>query len=404
MTRRRKNTRRGDGEGSIHQRPNGTWAAQVSLGNDPLTGKRKRRSIYGKTRQEVAKKLTKLLREVQTGTYIEPTKTSLKDWLKKWLPTYKRGNLKGGTYEIYERLIDLHIVPALGKIPLAKLQARQIQNFYNAKQADGGRLDGKPGGLSTSIVNHFHVIIRQALEQAVNEGLLARNVADATNPPVVRSKKFQPLTEAQLLTFFGQAKGDRLFAAYLVGATTGMRRGEICGLCWDSVNLDKGVIIVQRQLVVLKDGLKLEETTKSESGKRNIPLTDDAIAELKAYRRQQAQEKLLLGAAYQDNNLVFCKEDGSFIDPREFTKWFQKHLEAAGLPRVRLHDLRHTHATLLLEKGVHAKIVQERLGHSSITVTLDLYSHVAPGLQEQAARALDGLLKKDPAKKSRETN
>ena len=233
--------------------------------------------------------------------------------------------------------------------------------------------------------------------------MLARNVADATSPPVVRNKKMQPLTEEQLLRFFDQAKGDRLFTAYVLAVTTGLRRGELCGLCWDSVDLEKGVLIVQRQLLVLEDGLKLEDTTKSESGQRNIPLTDDAIKELKKYRKRQREEKMRLGEAYQDHGLVFCKEDGSFIDPRDFTKGFQRHLEAAGLPRVRLHDLRHTHASLLLSRGVHPKIVQERLGHSSITMTLDLYSHITPGLQEQAARTLDGLLKeKSPARKSRE--
>ncbi|HOR57902.1 MAG TPA: site-specific integrase, partial [bacterium] len=169
---------------------------------------------------------------------------------------------------------------------------------------------------------------------------------------------------------------------------------------WDSVDLEKGTINMQRQLLAYGSELLLEETTKSESGRRTITMTDDAIRELKKHKARQAEEKLFFGKAYQNNNLLFCKEDGTFIDPRYFTKRFQQHLEAAGLPKVRLHDLRHTHASLLLARGVHAKVVQERLGHSSITMTLDLYSHLIPGLDEAAAASLNGLLSKEksPAK------
>lgn len=247
---------------------------------------------------------------------------------------------------------------------------------------------------------YLHVIIHQALQQAVKEGLLARNVADATTPPTIRNKQMRPLSEDELLIFLDHAKKDRLYAAYVLAVTTGLRRGELLGLCWDCVNLEHGTIAIQRQLLTLKDGLSLEETTKSRSGKRSITLPDDAIRELKEYKRKQAEEKLLLGEAYQDHGLVFCNEDGSMFDPRNFTKRFQYQLEKAGIQKVRLHDLRHTHASLLLSRGVHPKVVQERMGHSSITITLDLYSHLAPGLEEAAAASLNGLLSKEksPAK------
>lgn len=385
--------RRGNGEGSIYKRSDGTWVAKASVGYDPATGKPKRKSFYGKTRKEVADKMAQALQEVRNGTYIEPAQTTFGEWLDKWLTGYKKGQLKPSTYQSYEILINVHIKPALGKIPMAKLQAHMLQSFYNGKLA-AGRADGK-GGLSTRMVRYLHAIIRQALEQAVKEGLLVRNVADATSPPTVKNKQMRPLTENELLFFFEAAKGDRMFPAYVLAATTGLRRGELLGLCWDSVGLEHGVITVKRQLIPLRDGLSLEETTKSKSGRRSITLTDDAIRELKVWRKRQAQEKLLLGEAYQDTGLVFCKEDGTPIDPREFTKRFQRQLAKAGLPKVRLHDLRHTHASLLLARGVHPKVVQERLGHSSITMTLDLYSHLTPGLQEAAAHTLDGLLRKE---------
>lgn len=388
---------RGNNEGSISKRKDGRWTGQVTVGINPATGKPKRKTFYGKTRKDVADKVNECLVQVQSGTFVEPSKTTLGEWLDRWLTVYKKGQVKQGTYESYETNIEAHIKPELGDIPLANLQPNTLQSFFNDK-LEHGRKDG--GSLSTRMVRYFYTIINQALKQAVKEGLLTRNVAEATNPPTIRNKKVNPLTEKQLVTFLEHVKHDRLFPAYLLAATTGVRRGELLGLCWDSVDLENGAITIQRQLSTLKSGLVLEETTKSESGRRKITLTDDALKELKSHRVRQLEEKLYWGKAYQNNNLLFCKEDGTFIDPREFTKKFQQHLEAAGLPKVRLHDLRHTHASLLLARGVHAKVVQERLGHSSITMTLDLYTHMMPGLDEAAAASLNGLLSKEksPAK------
>lgn len=338
-------------------------------------------------------KVNKCLLQVQDGTFVEPSRVTFGEWLDRWLLTYKKGQVKQSTFENYEATIDTHIKPDLKNVPLAKLQANTLQELFNNK-LESGRKDGK-GGLSSRMVRYLYTIINMALKQAVKEGLIVRNVAEATSPPTVKNKKITPLTEQQLLIFFRHTKDDRLFTAYLLAATTGLRRGELLGLCWDSVDIKRGNIIVQRQLSPLKSGLVLEETTKSKSGQRKITLTDDAIKELKRHKTRQGQEKLMLGEAYRDNDLVFCQVDGTFIEPIGFTKGFQKNLEAAGLPRVRLHDLRHTHASLLLARGVHAKVVQERLGHSSITMTLDLYSHMMDGLDEAAAASLNGLLGKE---------
>lgn len=389
--------RRGNNEGSICKRKDGSWQGSVPVGYDPETGKPKRKYFYAVTRREVADKIAKALVEAKNGGFVEPTKTSFGEWLDRWLTSYKKGELKASTYESYEVLINTHVKPALGNIPMAKLQANTLQMFYNEKLANG-RLDGT-GGLSTRMVRYFHAVIRQALQQAVKEGLLIRNVADATSPPVIKNKLMQPLSEIELLNFLEVAKDERLFAAYLLAATTGLRRGELLGLCWDCVDLERGVISVQRQLLGLKGGLVLDDTTKTKSGRRSVTLTDDAIRELKNYRKRQLQERLIIGEAYQDKDLVFCKEDGAPLDLREFTKRFQRYLMNAGLPKVRLHDLRHTHATLLLARGIPAKLVQERLGHSSITMTLDLYSHVTPEMQRLAAESMNGLLAKAVAQK-----
>lgn len=409
-----KKSRRGNNEGTVYKRPDGTWCGQVTVGINPATGKSRRPTFYGRTRAEVVAKMTDAKHKVQTGTYIEPTSFTLGQWLDKWLTEYKKGQLKPSTYQSYAGLVARHIKPALGSVPLAKLQAHNLQAFYNEKLASGrisvGKHEGtekQDSGLSTRVVRYFHAVIREALQQAVKEGLLPRNVADATSPPAMKHKPMRPLTEDELLTFLGAAKEDRFFAAYLLAVTTGLRRGELLGLCWDSVDLKGAAIVVQRQLLVLEDeankyGFVLDDTTKSESGRRSISLTDDAVRELKAHRKRQLQEKIILGPAYQDKGLVFCKEDGSPVDPRNFTKRFQRILRAAGLPQVRLHDLRHTHASLLLARGVHPKVVQERLGHASITMTLDLYSHLAPGLQEAAAATLNGLVERSEEKREKE--
>jgi len=381
------------GRGTIYKRPDGRWAAQITVGYNPETGKAKRKTVYGNTKQEVARKLAEIIHQLNTDSYLEPTKLTLGQWLDKWLSEYKKGKLKAGTYENYETIINVHIKPVLGNIPLAKLQPHMLQAFYNEK-LENGRADGK-GGLSTRMVHYFHTIINQALKQAVKEGLLPRNPAEVTSPPAIKNKQMRPLTEEELLKFFDAAKDDRLYAAYVVAATTGLRRGELLGLCWDCVDFEKGIIIVKRQLLILKNGLTLEETTKTKSGKRTVVLPEDTIRELKAHRKRQVQEKLLLGEVYQDHNLVFCKPDGTPLDPSEFTKHFQRLLKKAGLPEIRLHDLRHTYATLLLKKGVPAKIVQELLGHSSITITLDLYSHVTLEMKKLAAESLNGLLSKE---------
>jgi|LSQX01.2.fsa_nt_gb integrase len=393
MLNQRRRRKRGHGEGTIYQRKNGRWCSQITLRIDPATGKPKRKTLYGRTRREVADELARIRHELATGTYIEPATCTLGEWLDRWMTEYKKGELKRSTYENYETIIEAHIKPDLGNIPLAKLQPQMLQSFYN-KKLESGRRDGK-GGLSTRMARYFHAIIRQALEQAVREGLLPRNVADATSPPALRKKQMQPLTEDELLKFFEAAKEDRLFPAFVLAATTGLRRGELCGLKWDSIDLDEGVLVVRRQLLTLKGGPSFEDSAKSKRGRRRITLTDDAVRELKALRKRQAKEQLLLGEAYEKNNLVFCHADGTKLSPPQVTRRFQQLLERAGLPKVRLHDLRHTHASLLLAQGVHPKIVQERLGHSSITMTLDLYSHMTPGLDEAAAATLNGLLSKN---------
>ena len=381
--------RRGNNEGSITRRKDGRWQGRVSMGYCPKTGKLLRKSFYGKTRAEVQVKLTETLHAQQKGTALEPAKTMFLEWLDQWLVEYKKPRLRPLTYESYALMIRAHIGPDLGKVPLSKLQPNMLQSFYNEK-LERGRKDGS-GGLSSRTVRYLHTIIRQALQQAVKEGLLFRNPADATSPPTVKTKEINPLTEDELIVFQRAAEGDRFLVAYQLAAATGFRRGELLGLCWDCVNLETGQLIVRRQLLIINGSLTLDGSTKSKSGRRSVPVSESLVTMLRAHKTKQAREKLKAGSAYQDKGLVFCHTDGSPIIPAEFTRRFQRALKKAGLEKRRLHDLRHTHASLLLAKGVHPKVVQERLGHSSITMTLDLYSHLAPGMQETAAASIDSI-------------
>jgi integrase len=369
-----------------------TWFAQVTVGSNPQTGKPNRKSLYGNTRKEVFDKMQDLLNEIEKGSYTKPSHYTFGEWLDKWLEEYKKNTISEHTCESYQSLIKVHIKPAFGKIRINMLQPDHLQTFYNQKLLDG-RHDGK-GGLSTRMVNYLHVVISQALEKALMLGFINRNVAKMTNPPKVKNKKPCPLTEEELLKFVAEARDDRDFPAYVLVATTGLRRGELLGLQWDCVDLDKKIIVVKRQLIPHNNGLKLLETTKSKSSRRKINITDDAVRELKAHKERQDKEKEgPLGSVYQDNNMVFAKADGSYIGPSNFTKRFQRILKRAGLRKVGIHNFRHMHASLLLARGVQQKIIQERLGHSSISITLDLYSHLADNLQQQAVLSLDGLIK-----------
>ena len=389
--RRRGRGRRGNGEGTIYERANGTYSAQIITHYDPATGKPVKAFFTGSTRQEAANWLAQTRSELNQGLYIDASEMTLGQWLDEWLTIYKKGQIRSTTYENYERCINRHIKPNIGRVPLDKLQAHTLQKFYN--KLSGTSRAGSELHLTRS-VKLAHSIIRQALQQAVKGDLLVRNVADNVAPPVARPEPIQPLSEAQLQAFFEAAEDDRLYPAFVLAALTGMRRGEIAGLRWDSVDLERKTIIVQRQLKVLRGKAIFEETTKTSSGKRNLAINNDTVAVLRAVKRQQAREKLAMGEAYEDHDLVICQADGTCYYPNTITRRFKKYIRQKGLPKAaRLHDLRHTFASLLLARGEHPKIVQEMLGHSDISTTLNIYSHLTPGLQERAAESLNGLIK-----------
>ena len=389
--------KRGHGEGTITKRPDGRWMAQITIGRDPATGKLKRLTRYFKTRQEAQAWLAEVQHQMNTGSFVEPNKVTVADWLDRWLEVYVKPKVRAKTYHGYRDAARLHIIPKIGHIPLTQLQAGDLQMLYNEK-LQSGRLNGK-GGLYSRTIHLMHQVIHGALQQAVKEQLVYRNVSEAVSLPKMRHKEIQPLTAEQVTRFLEVAKEDRLYAAFLMDIGTGMRRGELLALRWQDIDLKKGVAHIRRSLGRVKaeggqtkTALVFDEPKTSKS-KRDVPLPGEVIRELKEHRKRQLQEKLLFGQAYQDNDLVFATEDGKPIDPDNFGKRYARLLDKAGIPHVALHNLRHTCATLLLEAGEHPKVVQELLGHTKVSTTLDLYSHVRPELLEQAAEKLNAFLK-----------
>lgn len=373
--------RRGNNEGSITKRKDGTWQASILVGYDHETGKPKRKYFYAKTRQEVQEKLLHALHDVSIGTFVDSSKLTLGDWVSKWLKTYKKPVLAQTTYELYQTVLKVHILPDLGKISLNKLQTITLQNFYNEKLSLQ---------LSASYVHQMHVIIHCALNQAIKEGLLFRNVAIAANSPKILKKEMEILTEKQLKHFMEHVKSDPMATAIILAVGTGLRRGELLGLKWKDLNFETGNLSVRRQLLCVKGGTKFEDYTKNKKS-RNIHIPSNVLEKLKAHKEKQNEYKQILGEAYQNSDLIFCNKNGTSVDPGNFSARFKQLLKNTDIPKIRPHGLRHSHASLLLAKDVHPKIVQERLGHSSISITLDQYSHLVPGLQKAAAEKINDI-------------
>lgn len=372
-------TRRGHGEGSITQLKDGRWQARIDLGW--IDGKRKRKAIYGKTRAEVAKKLTKLLADQQNGFPVVGERQTVGQYLSRWLDDSARPSLRPRTFTRYEQLIRLHAVPRIGKIILARLTPQDLAHLYR------DRLDA---GQSPRSVQFLHAVLHRALKQALAWGLIARNPADAVQAPRPERKDIQPLTREQVVTLLTAAEGDALEALYVLAVTTGMRIGELLALRWS--DLDGNRLSVRHTLQQIDKRWQLVEP-KTDRSRRSITLAPLAVDALRRHRIKQNEQRLAVGAAWQDWGLVFCNEIGAPLDARNVLRAsFRPLLGRAGLPRIRLHDLRHTAATLLLGAGVHPKKVQDLLGHSTISLTLDTYSHIVPAMQDEVASAMDGLL------------
>lgn len=331
-------------------------------------------------------------------------KITLGEWLDKWLEEYAKPHIRSSTWESYEENIRLHIKPAIGHIELKKLQPSHLQQLYNEKFSNG-RLDGT-GGLSSRSVQLIHAPIHAALKQAMNEGLIIRNVSEATKLPRGEKKNIRILTPDEQSKFLTVLSNDRLGIAFLLDLGTGLRVGELLALRWQDVDLESKTIRVQQALSrvriqggTIKTALRFQPL-KTAKSRRSIPLPEPIVAELRRHKARQNEEKLRAGKGYTDHGLVFCSELGQPVDPRNLTRKLDQLIRQAGVPRINMHALRHTYATRLLEMNEHPKVVQELLGHSQISLTLDIYSHVMPEVKQKAAEKLnDVLTTKKPSQK-----
>jgi integrase len=375
-----------------HVRKQGNaWYVVVDLPRDPITGKRKQKWHSGfRTKRDADKALTDILSRLDQGAYVEPTKQTLSTFFEEqWFPATE-STLRPSTFATYKTIVRKHLLPRLGSLPLQALTAARLNALY-ADLLKSGRKDGK-GGLSSSSVRYLHAVIRKALSDAVRWNLLMRNVADAADPPRATRTQMKTWSAREVRRFLDHVKDDRLSAAYVLAATTGMRRGEVLGLRWQDLDLDAGRASIAQTLIVVGGYEVRYSEPKTARGRRMVALDPQTVTTLKEHRERQMLERSLMGDAYTDSDLVFPREDGSVLHPDGFSDAFWRHTKAAKLPRIRFHDLRHTHATLALAAGVHPKVVSERLGHASITITLDTYSHAIPAMQETAASLVAALV------------
>lgn len=341
-----------------------------------------------RTKKEAEKAMAKKLHEINEGLYVEPSSQTFQEFLEKWLEN-KKDNLKPSTFDTYRRMVQVHIIPSLGKHKLDKLNPIHINDFYKHLREDKR--------LAPASIYKCHNVIRNALNQAVKYGFIARNAAEAVDTPKVGKKEMKFWNERQVMEFLEIAKDDRLYIVFFLAVTTGMRRGEILGLRWKDIDFKKGVLSINQTLS--NDG-KQFISAKTNSSQRSIALPDQTIQELKKQKKKIAKDKLFLGNSYNDHDLVVATSLGNSVHPRNVNRTWDRLLKKTNLPRIRFHDLRHTHATLMLKQGVHPKIVSERLGHSNVKITLDTYSHVLPGLQEAAAKQFGDMLFNDHQKNS----
>jgi integrase len=382
-------------QGGHLRRRGSSWTAYHFVYD--AAGKRIQKSKGGfPTKREAQDYLTAALADLNSGTYTEPTKLRLGQYLtERWLPM-TRASLRESTWDSYRRNIELHILPELGGIPLQKLTADRLDRFYAEKLA-GGRRDGRQEGLSPKTVRHLHTILHKALRDAERKSLVVRNVASAADPPKLRASEMKTWTGTELRTFLDAIAGHRLAAAFVVLATTGMRRGEVLGLRWADVDFRAARLAVQQTIVSVAYTVTTS-TPKTNRGKRSIALDQTTVAALQEHRHLQRSERLAVGSEYTDPDLVFAREDGRPLHPDYFSQLFDRTVTKLGLPRIRLHDLRHTYATLGLAAGVPTKVISDRLGHATTSFTEDIYMHAIPAMQERAAAQVADLIFSGPRK------
>lgn len=380
-----KARKRNAGEGSIFQRSDGRWCAQLDLGWEG--GKRRRKYVYGATAQEVQDQLLKARVDRAAGLPVVVERQSLSGFLQDWLENSVKPSVRPLTHEQYRQHVKLYLAPLLGQHRLAKLALQHVRAFLKKKLADG---------LSPRTVQLSLVILRRALGQAVKDGLVVRNVAGLVDAPRWKRPEVKPWGPTEAAKFLETIKGEPLEAAYLAALSLGLRRGEVLGLRWSDVDFEAKTITIAQALARVGGKLHFIEP-KTRQSRRRLPLHDGLVAALREHRRRQIEARLATGPRWHDRGLVFTTGIGTPLEPRALNEDFEGLVAKAALRRVRLHDLRHACASFLLAQGIHPRVVMELLGHSQISLTMDTYSHVMPDAMRQAVVSIEALLGKSAA-------
>jgi integrase len=348
------------------------YYAVIYEGINPATGKERRRWYAAGSRKVDAERMaTDLVKRLNDGDYRAPEKLTLGDYLTgRWLPA-QRSQLRASTFHSYQRTIELHVLPTLGNIPLARLLPEDLDALYS-RLLENGRRNKRGGALAPASVRYVHRVLRKALGDAHRKGTLARNPAILADPPrkagEVDGSEMHVWTAAELARFLDAIADERLAPAYHLAIATGMRRGEILGLRWSDVDLTARRLSVRQALIAVAYAVRFSDV-KTTAGRRTIDISRGDVDVLTRWRRRHTEERLLIGPSFEDHGLVFCRPDGKPIHPERFSRTFDQLVARHGLPTIRLHDLRHTHASLLLKDGVPIKVVSERLGHASASFT-----------------------------------
>ncbi len=369
--------KRGHNEGSIYKRKNGTWRAQVTLQG-------KRLSYNANTKKEAHEWIKKTLAQIDTGLSHQNAHVTVKSFMTDWLINIE-STLRPNTIRQYRIVTELYIIPGLGNIKLKDLKPEHIQHRYNEMVRQGK-------GLRTIQVTH--AVIHRALELAVKLGIISRNPDDATSPPRPKQKEMQFLDQSQVqqLLITARMKNDPYSHLYHLAVSTGMRQAELLGLMWPDLDWEKKTLQIQRQLTLKKGGGFELSTPKTKAGKRTIILGQASLESLRKHQQEQFNLMKKAEKKWQENDLIFTTSIGTSIDKYNLIKTFKKLLKDAGLPNIRFHDLRHTAATMMLNNGIPVIVVSKRLGHSKPSITLDVYGHLIPGKQQEAAELMDELL------------
>jgi integrase len=375
---------RANGDGDVFPRKN--KAGKVTSYRGAYVGPDgKRRYVSGKTKEEARRNLRKARGDAERSLVFDADNLGVGEYLDRWLSDSVRDTVKATTFERYEQITRLHLKPALGRVKLKALTPAHVRGLYREKLEAGS---------SARTVRYIHTTLHKALKQAVMDGLIPRNATEAVKPPQQTREEMRPLTpeQAKHLLQVARETGNRLEALYVLAIHTGLRQGELLGLKWDDVDLEDGSLQVRRTLTITKDG-PVFTTPKTAGSRRSVKLTSKATEALKRHLERQLGEIDRVGSLWSENGLIFASETGDPLDRRAVTTLKFKPLpKYAGLPEIRFHDLRHTCATLLLTRNVNPKIVSEMLGHATIAITLDTYSHVLPNMRDQAAAAMEEAL------------